>query len=58
MAAAGVNLRVLQRVAGHQDHSRPRYLHPDTQATLERPSRPGGPEQPALSVIKGGRDAG
>ncbi|MET0838376.1 MAG: tyrosine-type recombinase/integrase, partial [Marmoricola sp.] len=36
MADAGVELHLLQRVAGHQDPAvTSRYLHPDTQAVLE-----------------------
>ena len=36
MADAGVNLHILQRVAGHQDPAvTARYLHPDTQAMLD-----------------------
>jgi integrase len=65
MADAGVNLHILQRVAGHQDPAATaRYLHPDTQAMLDAGtafsawSSVVGPEQPALSVIQGGRDAG
>ena len=36
MADAGVDLRILQRVAGHQDPAvTARYLHPDVQAMLD-----------------------
>lgn len=36
MADAGVELHILQRVAGHQDPAvTSRYLHPDVQAMLE-----------------------
>jgi hypothetical protein len=36
MADAGVELHILQRVAGHQDPAvTSRYLHPDTQAMLD-----------------------
>jgi integrase len=36
MADAGVELHLLQRVAGHQDPAvTSRYLHPDTQAVLD-----------------------
>ena len=36
MADAGVDLHILQRVAGHQDPAvTSRYLHPDTQAMLD-----------------------
>jgi integrase len=36
MADAGVDLHILQRVAGHQDPAvTSRYLHPDTQAVLD-----------------------
>ena len=65
MADAGVNLHILQRVAGHQDPAvTARYLHPDTQAMLDAGTAISawwsvvGPEQPQLGVIEGGRDAG
>jgi hypothetical protein len=36
MADAGVELHILQRVAGHQDPAvTSRYLHPDVQAMLD-----------------------
>ena len=36
MADAGVDLHMLQRVAGHQDPAvTARYLHPDTRAVLD-----------------------
>ena len=36
MADAGIDLHILQRVAGHQDPAvTARYLHPDVQAMLE-----------------------
>jgi hypothetical protein len=35
MADAGIDLHILQRVAGHQDPAvTARYLHPDVQAML------------------------
>ena len=46
MADAGVELHILQRVAGHQDPAvTSRYLHPDVQAMLDAGTafRPGGP---------------
>jgi integrase len=47
MADAGVELHVLQRVAGHQDPAvTSRHLHPDHQAVLPmsgRRTRAGGP---------------
>ncbi len=46
MADAGIELHLLQRVAGHQDPAvTSRYLHPDHQAVLEwgRRTRAGGP---------------
>jgi integrase len=46
MADAGVELHLLQRVAGHQDPAvTSRYLHPDHQAVLDvgRRTRAGGP---------------
>ena len=46
MADAGVDLHILQRVAGHQDLAvTARYLHPDVQAMRRRAQRfrPGGP---------------
>lgn len=62
MADAGVELHVLQRVAGHQDPAvTARYLHPDQQAILDAGTAfsawwsPSGPERPALAVVKGGR---
>jgi integrase len=65
MADAGVNLHILQRVAGNQDPPvTARCLHPDVQAMLDAGTAFSawwsviGPEQPALSMIQGGRDAG
>jgi integrase len=65
MADAGVNLHILQRVVGHQDPAvTARNVHPNTQAMLDAGAVLSawwsvvGPEQPALSVIQGGRDAG
>jgi hypothetical protein len=46
MADAGINLHILQRVAGYQDPTvTARYLHPDVQAMLDARTafRPGGP---------------
>jgi hypothetical protein len=63
MADVGVELlRILQRVAGHQDPAvTSRYLHPDTQGVLDAGTafsalRSGsGPEKPALGIVHGGR---
>ncbi len=62
MADAGVELHLLQRVAGHQDPAvTSRYLHPDTKAVIDAGTAfstwwsGNGPEQPALGVIEGGR---
>jgi integrase len=62
MADAGVDLHILQRVAGHQDPAvTSRYLHPDTQAMLDAGTAfsawwsGNGPAQPTLGVIHGGR---
>ena len=65
MADAGVELHILQRVAGHQDPAvTSRYLHPDTQAMLDAGAAfsvwwsKSGPKPPTLGVMKGGREAG
>jgi integrase len=62
MADAGVELHILQRVAGHQDPAvTSRYLHPDTQAVLDAGTAFSawwsgtGPERPRLGVVEGGR---
>ncbi len=62
MADAGVELHILQRVAGHQDPAvTSRYLHPDVQAMLEAGARfsawwsPSGPQAPTLAVVRSGR---
>ncbi len=62
MADAGIELHLLQRVAGHQDPAvTSRYLHPDTQAVLDAGTAfsrwwsGNGPERPALGVVQGGR---
>lgn len=62
MADAGVDLHILQRVAGHQDPAvTSRYLHPDTQAVLDAGTAFSawwsgtGPEKPALGLVHGGR---
>lgn len=62
MADAGVELHILQRVAGHQDPAvTSHYLHPDTQAMLEAGSTFSawwsgtGPEQRHLGVVRDGR---
>jgi hypothetical protein len=59
---AGVELHLLQRVAGHQDPAvTSRYLHPDTQAMLDAGLAVSawwsgtGPERPTLRVVRGGR---
>ena len=62
MADAGVELHILQRVAGHQDPAvTSRYLHPDVQALLDAGSvfsawwSGTGPATAALGVVEGGR---
>jgi hypothetical protein len=62
MADAGVELHLLQRVAGHQDPAvTSRYLHPDTQAVLDAGTAfsrwwsASGPQKPHLGVVEGGR---
>ena len=61
-ADAGVELHLLQRVAGHQDPAvTSRYLHPDTQAVLNAGAAFStwwsgiGPEKRSLGVVDGGR---
>src|SRR3954453_21079960 len=61
MADAGVELHMLQRVAGHQDPAvTSRYLHPDTRAVLDAGAAfsywwsQTGPTKPALGIITGG----
>ena len=65
MADAGIDLHILQRVAGHQDPAvTARYLHPDVQAMLEAGTAfsawwsVAGPERPSLGVIDGGKNVG
>ena len=65
MADAGVDLHILQRVAGHQDAAvTARYLHPDVQAMLDAGAAfstwwsKTGPKPPTLGLIPGGREAG
>jgi integrase len=62
MADAGVELHLLQRVAGHRDPAvTSRYLHPDVQAMLDAGARfsawwsPSGPRRPNLAVVRTGR---
>ena len=62
MADAGVDLHILQRVAGHQDPAvTARYLHPDVQAMLDAGTvfsawwSGTGPAQPTLGVVRGGQ---
>jgi integrase len=62
MADAGVELHILQRVAGHQDPAvTSRYLHPDIQAMLDAGTAFSawwsgtGPERPSLGVVRGGQ---
>ncbi|GAB3668886.1 site-specific integrase [Nocardioides korecus] len=61
MADAGIELHMLQRVAGHQDPAvTSRYLHPDTRAVLEAGAAfsewwSRGGERPHLDVLPGGR---
>ena len=64
-ADAGVDLHILQRVAGHQDPAvTARYLHPDVQAMLDAGTAfsawwsVAGPERPSLGVIDGGKNVG
>ena len=65
MADAGIDLHILQRVAGHQDPAvTARYLHPDVQAMLKAGTAfsawwsVAGPERPSLGVIDGGKNIG
>jgi integrase len=65
MADAGIDLHILQRVAGHQDPAVTAcYLHPDVQAMLEAGTAfsawwsVAGRERPSLGVIDGGKNAG
>jgi len=62
MADAGIELHILQRVAGHQDPAvTSRYLHPDVQAMLDAGTAfsawwsGAGPSAPSLGVVDGGR---
>jgi hypothetical protein len=62
MADAGVELHILQRVAGHQDPAvTSRYLHPDVQAMLDAGAAfpawwsPSGPQRPKLAVVRRAR---
>jgi integrase len=63
MADAGVELHILQRVAGHQDPAvTSRYLHPDVQAMLDAGAAfsawwsPDGPQRPNLAVVRPARE--
>ena len=68
MADAGVELHILQRVAGHQDPAvTSRYLHPDVQARLDAGAAfsawwfPSGPQRASLAVVRparGGHEKG
>ena len=65
MADAGVDLHLLQRVAGHQDPAvTSRYLHPDHEAVLgagaaySRWWAQSGPNSPTLSVVRDDPAAG
>jgi integrase len=65
MADAGVDLHILQRLAGHQDPAvTARYLHPDVQAMVNAGTAFSawwsvvGPERPPLGVIEGGMNVG
>jgi integrase len=58
MADAGIELHMLQRVAGHQDPAvTARYLHPDTRAIVDAGAAfsrwwsESGPEQPKLGIV-------
>jgi integrase len=60
-ADAGIELHILQRVAGHQDPAvTARYLHPDTQAMLDAGTAfsawwsDTGPEKRHLGVVRDG----
>ncbi|HEY9412221.1 MAG TPA: site-specific integrase [Jiangellaceae bacterium] len=62
MADAGIDLHILQRVAGHQDPAiTSRYLHPDHQALAAAGEAfsawwsVSGPSRPALRVVQGGK---
>ena len=62
MADAGVELHILQRVAGHQDPAvTSRYLHPDAQAVLQAGTAfsrwwaASGSPTTHLEVVAGGR---
>lgn len=62
MADAGIELHILQRVAGHQDPAvTSRYLHPGVQAMLDAGTAfsiwwsQTGPKPPQLGVIRRGR---
>jgi integrase len=59
MADAGVELHILQRVAGHQDPAvTSRYLHPDVQAMVDAGAAfsvwwsPSGPQRPNPAVVR------
>ena len=63
MADAGIELHIVQRVAGHQDPAvTARYLHPDVQAMLDAGTAfsawwsATGPDRPPLGVIEGGQE--
>jgi integrase len=65
MADAGVELHLLQRVAGHQDPAvTARYLHPDHQAVLDVGTAysawwaQSGPNSPTLRPVEDGSVAG
>jgi integrase len=65
MADAGVELHMLQRVAGHQDPAvTSGYLHPNHQAMVDvgaaysRWWAQSGPKSPTLTIIDGGSEAG
>lgn len=62
MADAGVELHLLQRVAGHQDPAvTSQYLHPDVQAVLDAGARfsawwsPPGARRPDLALVSSSR---
>jgi hypothetical protein len=65
MADAGVDLHILQRVAGHQDPAvTASYLHPDVQAMLDARTAfsawwsVAGSERPSLGITGGGKNVG
>ncbi len=61
MADAGIDLHILQRVAGHQDPAvTARYLHPDVQAMLDAGTAFSAwwSGEAAAGRLEGGKNAG